>query len=78
MNELGQFGQNFEFKIVRDHGKNFLGAAFYESQTIGAYLRQCHEKIDERNNSGRKGLIKKENSHIYLTFTASLWIYCCG
>ena len=24
MNKLVQFGQNFDFKIRRDHGKNFL------------------------------------------------------
>ena len=36
VNELVQFGQNFDFEIRRDHGKNFY---------------ELHESVDDRSLS---------------------------
>ena len=44
VNELVQFGQNFDFKIRRDHGKNILMSATSMSLlTIAACPGQCLE-----------------------------------
>ena len=62
MNELVQFGQNFDFKIRRDQGKNFLWAPRLwvgrRQEPILGYV----SKIDRKNNSDHKGLRSSEKT----------------
>ena len=55
--EFVTYCQNFDFKIRRDHQKNFLSASRLRvgrrKEPIIGYV----PKNDEKNNSGNKGLI---------------------
>ena len=45
VNELVQFGQNFDFKIRRDHEKNSYDRRAYESVDDGSLSRAISRKF---------------------------------
>ena len=56
MHELVQFGQNFDFKLWKEHGKNFLWALrLWVGRRYEPILGNV-SKIYGKNNSGHKGL----------------------
>ena len=58
VNELLQFGQNFDVKIRRDHEKNSYERRAYESVDDRSIILGYISKIYEKNNSGHEELKK--------------------